>query len=137
MTASRSAPIQFRDGDLTTQLTARGENLNQMAATLLDEYLTLLAAELRVVRWTAWEAATVVGVLQSTALDTSSIPLLWAEVDEALGESGMDARGEALVAKLRALTLGQRFAVADAVRRWRRLPQGDDRLRQAGFVLAD
>lgn len=111
------------------------------AYAALARYAALLDRELRAVQLTEAEALLIADAGNGTAWDAQSARLLWAEIADAL-DDGLAAKwgvdGEALVAKLRALSAGQSLAVVDAIERaWRHPDAGEDwgaALRAVGLV---
>lgn len=130
MTATdrRDPPVQFRPGLLAPALDARGEHRNQTADRDLGRYYALLDRELATLDLLPDEALAVLDALNGAWLDEHSIPLLWTGVEDAIALDDLDQKwrvdGPALVAKLKRLTFGQAFALADAAERWWRLPPG-------------
>lgn len=135
--------IQFRAGDLAAPLAQRGERegAGNIARRDLGRYYALLARELAAVQLTEAEASLLCDAGNGTLFEPSSIPLLWAEVDDAIRGDGLDRKwgvdGPALVAKLRALTPGQHYAVVDAIERFWQPGHVEDlsaQLRAVGLV---
>lgn len=126
----QSPPVQFRSIEVEAALDARigrRHTRGTRAAEDLARYYALVARELDTVRLSAAEWATVLRVTNGTAWESSSIPLVWAEVadaDPSSVEPGCDR--DALVTALRGLTAGQRFALVDAAERFWRRPDDDD-----------
>lgn len=140
MDTKRSAPIQFRSVELEPELAKRQSHLyatpGHVARRDLERYYHLLAAELRQVRLTEAEACLICDALNGTIMiDSGSISMLWAEIDDAIRLDGLDTKWgvtresygfhgssedtiHPFVNKLRNLTATQTAAVVDAVERW-------------------
>lgn len=139
----RQSPVQFRPGFLAAPLDARGDNRNQTADRDLARYYALLDRELATLNLTPDEALAVLDALNGTWLDEHAIPLLWADIEDAIRLDALDEKwsldGPALLAKLKRLTFGQAFALADAAERWWRLPaeahaSRSSALREVGLI---
>lgn len=134
--------IRFRAGPMEPAILARcrdEDEANELVRRDQDRYYALLARELRGVALTEGEAGLLCDIGNGTLWEPASIPLLWAEVADALAASPELAAkwgvgGDSLVERLRRLTVGQCYAVADAVERYWRLPHADDLLAQLRAV---
>jgi hypothetical protein len=121
------------------------------AERTLTRYHALMAAELARCRFTEAEASLLCDAGDGMYWEPSSIPLLWTEITDAIDLDALAARwqlgggrrtdaehfeaGSHLIAKLRALTPGQTFAVVDAVERfWTDPNPRGERLRAVGLV---
>jgi hypothetical protein len=137
MPQTQSNSIQFRAEpallrDLDAQLgpiDADGPNAGKLlraarsnkARETLHYFYYALAVELRTVNFTEQEALLVVDTLNSVLWEPFSVPLLVANVEDSIAEGlaeKWDVDGDALLAKLRALTYTQTLAVIAATRKW-------------------
>lgn len=134
--------VEFKSAVLSRIIAERAgqDSLGLTAARDLERYYALVEEELGSLDLTEAQASLICDALNGTLLEPYSIRLLWAEVDDAVHLNGLDRKwgvsGPALVEKLRALTPGQKFALADAVERfWRdtTVPT-EERLRQVGLI---
>lgn len=136
--------IQFRPGDLTPFLAARGATNNPEASQLaqrdLERYYHLLALALASVSLTSGQAGMIVDVLNGTLIGTSTAQLLADEMSDSLADgyaTKWEVDGPALVATVRSWSLLQRMAVCDAVERFwsaNHVTSTDDRLVAIGLV---
>ena len=124
--------VQFRPGPLAEPLAERGEydHGGAIVARDLGRYYALLARSLAALTLTEAEASLICDACNGTLWEPHTIPLLWAAVDDAIRLNGLADRwrvdGAALVVKLRALSAGETFALADAVERFWRQPGSND-----------
>ncbi len=130
--------ISFRPGpELGPLIDGRGEQAGLVAKRDLERYYHLLDHELRRINLTEGEAMLLCDACNGLIFEPYSIPLLWANVDDAIRLDGLDAKwhvdGPELVAKLRALTRGQAFAVVDAIERFWREPNAEGQMRAVGL----
>jgi hypothetical protein len=116
--------VQFRAGQITPALAARacrGHNMNDVARRDLARYYSMVDAELRAVELREAEAGLILDACRSVIFDETNYRLLWAEVQDAIQNDALmgrwDVDGAPLVAKLQALTPGQRLALVDAIER--------------------
>lgn len=140
---NKTNPIAFRDARLEPEIARRsaaGVSLGSTVNRDIARYYALLADELRSVPLSEGEAALICDALNGTLIEPTIVRLLWAEVDRAIQGDGLAEKwnvdGAALVSKLRGLTPGALFAVADGVERfWRQpdLPLAEN-LRSVGLV---
>ena len=122
--------VAFREGDLATAFAARRrgeESISTVADRDLHRYYALLARALPT--FTEAEASLLVDALNGLITEPHTAHLLWANIEDALGDGlaekwGVD--GPALVARLRALTPFAALAVADAAERWWNGPHTDE-----------
>lgn len=147
--------VQFRMAPaLAGAIAARGPDANTIARRDLDRYYTLLNRALASVQFRLAEALLLADVTNGTLWQPESIPLLWAEVADAIdgdgaaekwqlaGEDATSAEhfdaGARLIAKLRALTPAQTWAVVDALERaWEMTAPPDMRERLELVGLAE
>ena len=121
--------VSFRAGGLLPALDARldeasGEGRGLVAKRDLGRLYDLIDREARALGLFDAEFRLVCDAADGTCWEPSSIPLLWAEVDEAIAGDGLAAKwgvdGPGLVAKLRALGPLRSLALVDRVERyWR------------------
>jgi hypothetical protein len=122
------------------------------AERTLARHRALLAAELARCRFTEAEATLLCEACNGAYWEPHSIALLWVEISDAIDSDALAAKwqlagpgrtdadhfeaGAQLIAKLRALTPGQTFAVVDAVERFWAHPGRPlgERLRAVGLV---
>lgn len=148
--------MQFRDLAIERHLAERpapGRSLGMVAARDLGRYHDVLRRELARVALSEAEAWLLVDVGNGTRWERHSIPLLWAEVADAIDGEGLAEKwqlageghtpaehfeaGSRLIAKLRALTPAQAVAVVDAIERaWaaEQIPAMRERVRAVGLV---
>ncbi|MGD9892303.1 MAG: hypothetical protein AB7R89_28675 [Dehalococcoidia bacterium] len=135
--------ISFRAGSLAGPLAQRGagdDNPGAVAKLSLERYFEALDRELRVLALTHAEAGLLADACRGTLWEPHTVPLLWAEVDEAIRNGDLAAKwgvpGAAFVARLRALTYTQALAVADGVERFWRIADDDvdAALRKSGLT---
>src|SRR5579859_1805217 len=94
---------------------------SQQAQAALDDYVTILAADLASVTLTTPEALLICDIRNGTRLEPATARLLWAEVADSAPDGMAEKWGAdipALVAKLRSYSPGQCWAIYDAVQRW-------------------
>ncbi len=125
---SNSKLVTFRafPEQLASAIEARrdhGEPLGAVARTQLERYFALLDQELERVQLSEAEAMLICDSLNGIISDPQTMRIgLWAGVDDSIHLDGLDEKwsvdGPALIAKLRALTPAQAFAVTDAVECW-------------------
>lgn len=115
-------------------------SLTEVARRDLERYYTLAADELRRLTLSEDEALLLCAACRDTAFAPQSLPLLWAIVTDAIRLEGLDRAfgvdGDALLARLRALSPLQTAAVVDAIERfWLTPSQDSGRLvREVGLV---
>lgn len=121
--APRPSPIAFRDKVVEAELGARvsgSYSPSQIAARDLDRYYTLLRRSLPT--FTEAEACLIVDACSDWHVEPHSASLLWAQVDDAIRNNGLDGKwhvdGATLTARLRILTPFESLAVVDAVERF-------------------
>jgi hypothetical protein len=122
---TRKPPVQLRpDSALDTELTTRSSSempsaRNFIAARDLERYYALLTASLP--KFSQSEAMLIADALNGSLNEVHSMRLLWASIQEAIEYDGLDQKwgvdGAALVARLRALSLAEVYAVTDAIER--------------------
>lgn len=122
---NRKPPVQLRpDTNLDAELTARSKDelpaaRNAIAARDLERYYALLTASAPKFRQS--EAMLIADALNGSLNEVHSMRLLWASIQEAIEYDGLDQKwgvdGAALVARLRALSLAEIYAVTDAIER--------------------
>lgn len=142
MSARSDTRVQFRNAAVADALAERAEPSARSltAARDLERYYALLGAELSTLDLSEAEAGLVADALNGILLEPHTMRLLWANVADAIRLQGLDRKwgvdGEALVEKLRALTPGQIWALADAAERFWVAPAAPtaERLRQVGLV---
>jgi hypothetical protein len=120
--------IAFRLGDLESAILLRsaeptGAEASATVRRIVARYLDLVECELDQIELSEPEAALVCDALNGLWMgEAAAVRLLWAEVADAIAHDRLDAKwgvdGEALVAKLRRLTPGQRLALLDSVERF-------------------
>lgn len=138
-------PLTFRAGELEPALLARADNedqrvVSEIARRDLTRYYQLLRMTLPT--FAEGEASLLCDVLNGTRLDEHTMTLLWAEISDALADGlaeKWEVDGPALVARLRALTPAEAYAVVDACERFWRGPYRQDgpmidQLRAVGLV---
>ena len=139
---TRYPRVEFRAGGLLAPLAARSDDdeRNEIARRDLGRYYAALDHELRFLALTHAEASLLADALNGTLWDVQSIPLLWAQVDDAIRDGALDTKwgvhGPDFVARLRALTYTQALAVIDGADRFWRIA-GDDidaALRESGLT---
>lgn len=135
--------IAFRAGPLAGPLAERAfgdESVSLVAKRDLERYYEALRRELATVRLSRDEALLICDACNGTLFEPHSVPLLWAEIDEAIRAAGLAQKwgvdGEALVTNLRDLSYAQALAVVDAVERFWRLEvtDFDPALRAVGLL---
>ncbi len=94
-----------------------------LLATQLERYYALMARDRARLRrlLSADEVALICDACNGTLWQPESIPLLYAEIEDALQDDLADkwrVDGPALVAKLKAMSAGELFALVDAVERF-------------------
>lgn len=126
-------PVWFRVGEeLLPHLQQRARDdsspaLSAAAKTALERYIAIMEDERRRLDLSEAEWHLIADATNGTIWEPYSIPLLWAEIDDAIKLDGLDKKwavdGPALVAKLRGLDLAGKVAIIDAVERfWRAAP---------------
>ncbi len=112
----------FRLGPLEAAVRARGDHPNTVVRRDLERAYALLERELATMSFSEAEWLLLLDVTNGTLFEPASIPLLWAEVADALDHApslaakwGVDGAG--LVARLRALSPLRAWAVVDALER--------------------
>lgn len=103
----------------------RSDNRSGTIARDLERLYTLYRYELREVPLTKNEAMLIVDALNGVTMDAVSAGMLWAEVEDAIRENGLDKKwevdGRKLLEKLLKLNRAQALALIDAAERyWRR-----------------
>jgi hypothetical protein len=138
--------VQFRPGKPLAELLATratrdpGRSPGVVAKRDLLRYYLLLEIGLDGLGLTEAEACLICDALNGTWLEDPTIRLSWAEVADACRLDHLDEKwavdGDALVAKLRALSLLQQYALADAVERFWQTPElpTDEGLRRVGLL---
>jgi hypothetical protein len=138
--------IAFRLGDLEGPILLRsaeptGAEASATVRRIVARYLDLVERELDQIELSEPEALLVCDALNGLWItEAAAVRLLWAEVADAIAHDRLDAKwgvdGEALVAKLRRLTPGQRLALLDAVERFWQQPDrpAAEVLREVGLV---
>jgi hypothetical protein len=128
--------------DVLKELDARGPRSTVINRDL-DRLYALYRRALAQVRLTTKETMLIADALNGILMDVTSVPLLWAQVQDAIALEHLDEKwqvdGQALVDKLRGLNEIQALAVVDAAERfWRDNPGEDveDRAREI-FRCAD
>ena len=139
---TRYPRVEFRAGSLAGPLAARGDDdeRNEIARRDLERYYHALDRELQSLALTHAEASLLADALNGTLWDVPSVPLLWAQVDDAIKDGGLDTKWgvhrDDFVARLRSLSYTQALSVIDAVDRFWRVA-GDDldaALRESGLT---
>jgi hypothetical protein len=150
MSDRREPPVSFRPGGLSASLDARGER-NEVARRDLARYYATLQRELSTLHLSEREASLIVDALNGCAVDETTAPLLWANVDDAIMRDGLDEKwgltvrrpdglpdaekAGLLVMRLRELRPGQCMALLDAVERFWRDPNPlHDALVRVGLI---
>jgi hypothetical protein len=140
------ARAQFILGELEPAMDERrrgAESYGSVAQRDLARYYELLRRTLeRLPSFTEGEASLIVDACNGWFVEPHTAPLLWAQVDDAIRDEGLDQKwgvdGAAVVTLLRALSPWESLAVCDAAERaWRLLSAGDDippTLRAVGLV---
>lgn len=123
------AALETRTGDGPAHGTAKRD---------LERYYDLLARDVRRLTLSEAEIMLLLDVSNGTLWEPTSIPLLYAEVENAL-QDGVEQKwgvdGLALVGKLRALSLGQTYALVDGLERaWKALGEHDGDLKAAAVA---
>lgn len=122
MPTTPSTQIYFRAGALAPALDARHDSPGLAAKTLLERTVPLLDREVERLDLSENEWMLVRDATNGWLAEPHTIPLLWAEVADAIAHDGLDRTwgvdGAALVGKLRALSPLQALAVVDATDRW-------------------
>lgn len=124
MALQRRSSISFRDVRVEAELAVRAGNetgTGLIASRDLDRYYHLLAAELAVLELTTAEACAIADVLNGSLHQVEIAPPIHWEFADALDEGIAEKwqiDGASLFARLKALTPGQRWAIADAAERW-------------------
>lgn len=139
--------VTFRAGPVAPDLAARtraGTAVGARARDDLERYYRLLARALAGVQLSEDEASLIVDALNGMLTEPHTAHLLWAEIDDAITGDGLAEKwsvdGQALVARLRALTPFAALAVSDAAERYwldtHLTPTRDhtERLRAVGLV---
>jgi hypothetical protein len=140
--------IQFWPrGGLRGALEARSRDdsraaLSSTAQRDAERYYHCLRKTLETVELTEPEASLLCDAINGILMEPHTMPLLWANVDDAVRFGGLDRKwhvdGPALVERLRSLSYAQALAVVDAVERWWSGPfQQPDRtasLREVGLI---
>lgn len=138
----RLTQIQFRPGEIAPLLAIRGEREGSgvIARRDLGRYYALLARELGkgMTLFTHNEACLIADVCGSVTWEPAAIPLMWAEIQDAIVNNGLavrwDVNGALLVQKLQRLSTIQKYALIDAVERFWLLDESDDTERQLRTV---
>lgn len=124
MATKQGPPVQFRHKVVEAEIAARAhgaERLGTIAARDLERYYALMAMETADLPLTSAERDAVRDACTSTAWTPRTIRHAWMAVEDAIRLDGLADRwgidGVALVAKLKALSLGQAFALVDLVGR--------------------
>ena len=108
--------------NIEKQIMQRGDNRSGIINRDLERYYTVLDRALRTVSLTENEALLIVDVLNGSILDTLSVRMLWAGVEDAINLDKVDEKwginGAALVEKLRSLGEIQCLAVVAAAERF-------------------
>lgn len=139
---TRYPRVEFRVGGLAAPLAARGDDAerNETARRDLARYYEALDRELQSLAFTHAEASLLADALNGTLWDVQSIPLLWAQVDDAIRDGALDTKWDVhrddFVARLRALTYTQALSVIDACERFWRIGGNDldAALRESGLT---
>lgn len=136
--------VQFRSQEVEAELSKRAEeqSLGLVAKRDLGRYYDLLRRERATLTLSAAEAMLICDVCNGTIFNEHSVAFLWAEVADGIRLNGADEKwqvdGAPLVAKLRVLTPGQAYALADGVEQfWTddyRPMEPYDALRQLGLI---
>lgn len=138
--------IEFRAGELLAPLqertTPNGFSPDVIAKRDLARYYALLADELRSLDppLTVGEACLLMDVLNGTFLDEHTYRFLVVEVSDGITLNQVDRKwdvdGPALVARVAAMSPGQRLALVDAAERFWLHPEQDtdELLRRVGLV---
>lgn len=115
---------------LRRELTARGgvergEGVGVVAKRDLERYYEALRRALADVDLNYEEAYALCDVLNGVILDATTIPLMWAQVADAIRHNNLARKwgidGESLILRLRSYSYIQLLAIVDAVERWWRL----------------
>ena len=100
-----------------------GAEVNERARDMLGRYAVLMKRELAGLTFTRAEVMAMLDAVNGWFVTPDSVPYLHVEVEDAL-DSGLAQKwgvdGPALVARLRGLGLGARFALVDALEQTRR-----------------
>jgi len=135
--------IQFRPGKLREHLGARASGLSAdlVAKRDLERYYVLVGQP---PRFSPGEACLLADAMNGVHEEPWSINIFWAGVQDAIERERLDQKwkvdGAELVARLRALSAGEKCAVVDAVERawaiWRREPDADtqETLKAVGLI---
>jgi len=124
--------IQFRPGKLREQFAARAGSLSidLVAKRDLERYYALIGQQ---PQFSPGEACLLADAMNGVHEEPWSINVFWAGVQDAIDLEHLDEKwkvdGKELVARLRALSAGEKYAVVDAVERawaiWRTEPDAD------------
>jgi hypothetical protein len=128
--------------ELADALTSRGregESLGGIARDQLERYFECLRRTLATVQLSEAEASLIADAGNGVLWEAHTVPLLWAQVADAIQDEGLDRKwgvnGAALVERLRGLNYAQALAVTDAITRYWREPNPiDEALRRVGLV---
>ncbi|MBE2190109.1 MAG: hypothetical protein IAE98_11640 [Candidatus Kapabacteria bacterium] len=98
------------------------EPVHQTARRDMERYYKMLKYTIREAEFTQDEAFLICHALKGTLFDDLTIRLMYASVEDAIKHEGLDKEydvdGAELVVKLKHLSVGALYAVADAVERW-------------------
>lgn len=108
--------------ELEERLAERGSCRSGVIERDLNRLYCLLEKSLIEIDLNIQEACSIVDALNGTAFDPWSIPLLWANIEDAIALEKLDNKwgidGKALVEKLKSLTPFQCLAIIDAAERF-------------------
>jgi hypothetical protein len=109
---------------ITNEIANRGENRSQTITRSLERYFAILESSRRALaeKFNKRECGLILDAMNGIIhADTISISLVYAEIEDSLGD-GLDKKwgvdGKALVKKLRALNYTENATLVDAVERW-------------------
>lgn len=95
---------------------------HQVAKRDLERYYNIMNRALKEISLTENEAMAIVDSLNGTMIDSFSIGLIWANLEDAISLEGLDSKwgidGQALVEKMKNASIGYLTALADAIERW-------------------